>query len=270
MRTAHRCVVCVVFASLPAISAAQVRCTMPNGLVIIQQLSLCPNGATKSESIGSSAAPIQTPQEPQKNQPIKPPDQNTTNEPAAFSISQWLVIGATLFGLIWLLRARRSPPTRFASKTSNHAGYTAADVAGRPLKNQTSATTALATLLANAGYARRLPRSLLQHTLNQFNLETRDHRECLRSDIALNKEERTNQLEMLEQFEENIDETDPGDGLKNDLNHITEIRCDIAKLTAQITSDSDALASFNSDRAAFVAAYANHLLYNHESPARRQ
>lgn len=93
MQTARRVFppfACFVFVAVLGDAAAQVRCTMPNGRVIEQQLSdQCPQGAVKSETFEGKPAPIVTTpiQRPVSPQPLAPATVQKPSSPKRESTS---------------------------------------------------------------------------------------------------------------------------------------------------------------------------------------
>lgn len=70
--TPHTALLVVALFVLPPVAMAQVRCTMPNGKVITQQLSAsCPQGAVKGETM--DGRPIELPRIAPPVAPVKPP-----------------------------------------------------------------------------------------------------------------------------------------------------------------------------------------------------
>lgn len=71
--TCRWCFAMAVLACAMPLAQAQVRCTMPNGVTITQQLGSCPRGAVAAEGLDGKPVPLTEAVQPQSPAAIKPP-----------------------------------------------------------------------------------------------------------------------------------------------------------------------------------------------------
>lgn len=86
----------LLLATPAAPAFAQVKCTMPNGVVITQQLGGCPNGAVKAQAADGTVLPLPSaPVKPTPNQartetttPAQPTTSRQPPQPSAYEYAQ--------------------------------------------------------------------------------------------------------------------------------------------------------------------------------------
>jgi hypothetical protein len=102
---------------LSAHVAGQVRCTMPNGVVIEQRFAdACPQGATKAETfqgvpveVRQAVTPSPTPVRDGSPKTVPTPvilgtPVSHQGDPEKLSFSMWLVVGLLGFALVWAIK----------------------------------------------------------------------------------------------------------------------------------------------------------------------
>lgn len=85
MSPAKRIAALIFFAIASPIAGAQVKCTMPNGVTITQQLGNCPNGAVRAQT--ADGKPIALPASKPKAPPVAPATQ-TAPQPRPLAQAQ--------------------------------------------------------------------------------------------------------------------------------------------------------------------------------------
>lgn len=105
---------------------AQVRCTMPNGVQITQQLGDCPRDAVAAARLDGTPIPLAPPaaqagasaavKKPAQPQPIAPAEANA-DEPGGLSFGGWLVVVLLSVGLVFAVKgsAGLSGPVRYCA-----------------------------------------------------------------------------------------------------------------------------------------------------------
>lgn len=137
MRIWQRCrwgLVGAVLALGVGAAQAQLRCTMPNGAKITQQLGTCPRGALAAEKLDGTPVPLdqaaQASPAPDRPAPVfvpkvKPaaPAPSQAQESSGLSFGGWLVVGLLGFGLVAAVRgsAGTSGPVRYCT-SCGHEG----------------------------------------------------------------------------------------------------------------------------------------------------
>lgn len=119
----------VLIASMPA--SAQVRCTMPNGVVITQQLGDCPRGAVSAQRLDGTPVRLSTPKaaaiegRSATPAPMASPMAASpgTGDGGGMSLASWLPVGLLALGLYWAVKgsAGVSGPVRYCA-TCGHEG----------------------------------------------------------------------------------------------------------------------------------------------------
>lgn len=115
---------------------AQMRCTMPNGVKITQQLGDCPRGAVAAEKLDGTPVPLVEPNAPKVAQPqtaqqksdalrqsVQANDAAQSSGVGGIRLFSWIVTGVFLFGLVKLVKGSigGSGPVRYCS-SCGHEG----------------------------------------------------------------------------------------------------------------------------------------------------
>lgn len=142
--------------------------------------------------------------------------------------------------------------------------FSVADLAGvAPITTQTAASKALQQLLMSVGYAQDF-KSVLRETLSDFKGEMREHLEALQSDVDELSHELDDEREGLEMlgYPDDPDETDV------ERAEYARQCARVQVLEARLAQDAAQLKQYKANRAAFVVAYANHVLHDTPHPSR--
>lgn len=115
---------------------AQLRCTMPNGVKITQQLGDCPRGAVAAEKLDGTPVPLVESTAPKVAQPqtaqqksdtlrqsVVDNSANSSSGSGGIRLFSWIVTGVFLFGLVKLVKGSvgGSGPVRYCS-SCGHEG----------------------------------------------------------------------------------------------------------------------------------------------------
>lgn len=142
----------------PFATTAQVRCTMPNGVVITQQFALtCPSGAIQDPNFGSAQPSLITPVAPAvAEQPRTTQAANSMNANEGMTVFSWGVVVVLLFVLYKAITGPLiAAGKRYFCMTCGHEG---------PSKNVTKGSLLIEIILWLAFLLPGLLYSIWRHT----------------------------------------------------------------------------------------------------------
>lgn len=246
--------------------AAQVKCTMPNGVVITQQLSSCPKDAIKAETLDGTTIKSATSFITQP-QPTATPETTAHELQSGSSAANWAIFALITYAVWrWIFGKKWSARTGSNSRKIRYPLITIKHItSSTPITKETDAVKALEKILGSVGYFKR-SKAVIRTTLNDFKLEMKEHIRDLQDTLELAKDELLNRCEIAEIFTENDEDEIVKKQSPERPPHPHS--AEIFTLREEVDAISSEISAFHKNRATFITAYANHILHDFPSPVK--